>query len=88
MGYCDHSSTVKMSRQQRGEYVHLCTNSNRIMPSESKLGPVVNFDGLRIEFMKTKIYFVRVCSILGQLFYPPIPHSSASIGYYLQYRSP
>jgi hypothetical protein len=40
---------MEISRETHGKHVHLSANPNRIMPSESKLCFVVDFDGLIIE---------------------------------------
>jgi len=79
---------MEMYRETHGKHVHLSANPNRIMPSESKLCFVVDFDGLIIEKVNNKINFVKTPDILVQLFYPPTPHSTASTEYYRRYRNP
>jgi hypothetical protein len=84
MGYCIVS--VNVCKVTHGNHPHLSANPNRIVPGESKLGFVVDFDGLRIESMNTN-YSVKMLHILVRLFYRPTPHSTASTGYCPQYQN-
>jgi hypothetical protein len=54
MGY--YIVSVNVYKVTHGNHPHLSANPNRIVPGESKLGFVVDFDGLRIESMKTNSF--------------------------------
>lgn len=48
--------SVNMCKGTHGNHPHLSANPNRIVPSESKLCFVVDFDGLRIDSMNTSSF--------------------------------